>query len=80
MTLVAQGLMRIDGRTADGQTDMTKLIVAFAKLPIVPKNGYFSHSYSNTMSLPSLKLSLLLVPEVWHPQCCPFPATGRRDL
>ena len=36
-------LFHADGRTADGQTDMTKLIFAFPKFPIVPKNGYFSH-------------------------------------
>jgi hypothetical protein len=74
--------MRTDGRAVDGQTDKTKLIVAFLKLPIVPKGEYFTHSYSNTMSLPSLslKLSLLVLPEVWHPQCCPFPVTGKHDL
>jgi hypothetical protein len=56
--------IRTNGRTEDGQTDLTKPIVAFPKLPIVPKNGYFNDSYSNIMSLPSLQLPLLFLLEV----------------
>jgi hypothetical protein len=54
---------------------MTKLIVSFPKFPIMPKNGYFSHSHRNVTSPPSL-----MFPCSSYPQCCPFPVTVKHDL
>ena len=34
---------------ADGQTDMTKLIVAFRNFPNAPKNSSFKWEHTNTM-------------------------------